>query len=109
VPLNNCGYWQSRVSDEGSCSQILTRDDFAVVDISQVVNPLRVAQTGFDSACTAREVLEYAKTTLLSSCCVRAELRFDGCTVDQGRYRCDPALTEVIEDVLREAESFAVR
>jgi hypothetical protein len=34
-------------------------------------------------------------------------LRFDGRTVDQGRYRCDATVAEVIEDVLREAESFA--
>jgi hypothetical protein len=92
MPLNNCGYWQSRVTDERSGSQILTRDGYASADIGQVVNPLRVA-----------------KITLLSSCCVRAELRFDGCTVDQGRHRCDAAVAEVIEDVLREAESFAVR
>ena len=92
MPLNNYGYWQSRVTDERSCSQILTRDGYASADIGQVVNPLRVA-----------------KTTLLSSCCVRAELRFNGRTVDQGRYRCDAAVAEVLEDVLREAESFAVR
>jgi hypothetical protein len=92
MPLNNCGYWQSRVTDESSGSQILTRDGYASADIGQVANPLRVA-----------------KITLLSSCCVRAELRFDGCTVDQGRHRCDAAVAEVIEDVLREAESFAVR
>ena len=42
-------------------------------------------------------------------CCVRAKLRFDGRTVDQRRYRCDAAVAEVIEDVLREAESFAVQ
>jgi hypothetical protein len=38
-----------------------------------------------------------------------AKLCCDGRTVDQGQYRCDPPVAEAIEDVLREAESFAVR
>ncbi len=60
-------------------------------------------------AAASQQDRDGAKTTLLSSCCVRPELRFNGRTVDQGRYRCDAAVAEVIEDVLREAESFAVR
>src|SRR5512133_3427354 len=71
------------------------------------VPELDILTTGSITVGVAIECLERYRSRSLG--CVRVKLRFDGRTVDQRPDRCDAAVAEVIEDMLREAKPFAAR